>query len=195
MLALTFSVCICLVMSFMCGRFCKTYVNHKSNNSQIAITENTNEDLPLATEDISFNINDTLWCLEIPKIGLKANIAEGTDAAILNQYIGHFTETQVLIGNVGLAAHNRGYPVNYFERIKELAIGDEIYYTLGNVVKKYVVCEKKKIKDTQWETLENTEDNRLTLITCVENEPAYRRSIQAVEVTQENRNDNNGINK
>ena len=27
----------------------------------------------------------------------------------------------------------------------------------------------------------NTKDNKLTLITCVENQPQYRRCIQAVE--------------
>lgn len=33
------------------------------------------------------------WSLEIPKINLKAEIAEGTDEENLNKYIGHFEET------------------------------------------------------------------------------------------------------
>ena len=41
------------------------------------------------------------------------------------------------------------------------------------------------IKDTDWNFLENTEDNMLTLITCVENQPEYRRCIQAVERREE----------
>ena len=66
------------------------------------------------------------WQLEIPSINLKANIKNGTDAETLNKYIGHFVETQVEEGNIGLAAHNRGYEVNYFARLKELKDEDEI---------------------------------------------------------------------
>ena len=68
------------------------------------------------------------WYLEIPKIKLKAKIQDGTDSDILNRYIGHFEETPKENGNIGLAAHNRGYKVNYFENIKELNKGDKIFY-------------------------------------------------------------------
>ena len=37
------------------------------------------------------------------------------------------------------------------------------------------------IKDTNWNYLKNTEKNKITLITCIENEPEYRRCIQAIE--------------
>ena len=121
------------------------------------------------------------WQLEIPSINLKANIKNGTDAETLNKYIGHFVETQVEEGNIGLAAHNRGYEVNYFARLKELKDGDEIIYQYKNMKKIYEATKCKIIKDTDWEVLENTEDNMLTLITCVENEPEYRRCVQAEE--------------
>ena len=121
------------------------------------------------------------WQIEIPKISLKANIAEGTTKETLNQYIGHFENTQKENGNIGLAAHNRGYEVNYFHDLKLLQKGDEIKYTYNQYQKIYEVEKCRIIKDTEWEYLENTEDNRLTLITCVENQPEYRRCIQAVE--------------
>ena len=41
--------------------------------------------------------------------------------------------------------------------------------------------KNKIIKDTDIDVLENTEENILTLITCVENEPNYRRCVQAEE--------------
>lgn len=121
------------------------------------------------------------WRIEIPAIGLNANISEGTTQEILNQYIGHFEETQKEIGNIGLAAHNRGYRVNYFQNLKKLRTGDEIKYTYNGFEKIYEVEKCRIIKDIDWEYLENTEDNRLTLITCVENQPEYRRCIQAIE--------------
>ena len=38
----------------------------------------------------------------------------------MEDYIGHFEETKKDIGNIGLAAHNRGYKNNYFQNLKEL---------------------------------------------------------------------------
>ena len=54
----------------------------------------------------------TDWYLEIPIISLKANIEEGTTKEVMDNYIGHFEETSKNYGNVGLAAHNRGYKNN-----------------------------------------------------------------------------------
>lgn len=125
-----------------------------------------------------------IWQIEIEKISLKANIAEGTTQEILEQYVGHFSETPNELGNVGLAAHNRGYPVNYFERLKEIQEGDKIIYRHNDFEKIYEVTKNKIIEDTDWEPLENTEENMLTLITCVENEPSYRRCVQAVELEE-----------
>ena len=121
------------------------------------------------------------WKIEIPKISLIANISEGTTKETLNEYVGHFNITAKAEGNIGLAAHNRGYNVNYFQNLKSLEKGDEIKYTYKNFEKVYEVEKIRIIKDTNWEYLENTEENRLTLITCVENQPEYRRCVQAVE--------------
>ena len=126
-----------------------------------------------------------IWQIEIPQISLIANIAEGTTKEVLNQYVGHFEQTQKENGNVGLAAHNRGYEVNYFQDLRLLKQGDEIKYKYNQFEKIYEVEKCRIIKDTEWEYLENTEENMLTLITCVENEPEYRRCIQAVEKEEE----------
>lgn len=126
-----------------------------------------------------------IWQINIPKISLNANIAEGTTKEILNQYVGHFEKTAKENGNIGLAAHNRGYDVNYFKDLKLLKQGDEIIYTYNGFQKIYEVEKCRIIKDTQWEFLEETEENMLTLITCVENQPEYRRCIQAIEKEEE----------
>ena len=137
------------------------------------------------TTENQFIKQKEIWQIEIPKISLIANIADGTAKEILNQYVGHFKDTQKENGNVGLAAHNRGYEVNYFQDLKLLKKGDEIKYKHNEFEKIYEVEKCRIIKDTEWEYLENTEENRLTLITCVENEPEYRRCIQAVEKEEE----------
>ena len=125
------------------------------------------------------------WQIEIPKISLIANISEGTTKEILNQYVGHFENTSKQDGNIGLAAHNRGYEVNYFKDLKTLKKGDEIKYQYNEFEKTYEVEKSRIIRDTEWEYLEETEENMLTLITCVENQPQYRRCIQAIEKEEE----------
>jgi LPXTG-site transpeptidase (sortase) family protein len=122
------------------------------------------------------------WQIEIPKINLVAQIVEGTTDEVMNKYVGHFESTPVFNGNPCLAAHNRGYPVNYFGRLKELVQNDVIIYKTSQGTRKYKVSLITVIKDTDWSNLKNTKDNRITLITCVENQPEYRRCIQGVEI-------------
>ena len=101
---------------------------------------------------------------------------------IINNYVGHFENTSLDKGNIGLAAHNRGQTVKaYFQNIKKLKKGDEIIYKTSNFERKYIVEKVIIIKETNWKYLENTTDNRITLITCVENEPQYRLCVQGIE--------------
>ncbi len=87
-----------------------------------------------------------------------------------------------VIGNVCLAAHNRGYDVNYFSKLKDLKVGDNIYYTIDGTQKKYEISEILVIYETDWKMLENTKDNRITLITCIENREEYRLCVQGIEI-------------
>ena len=151
-------------------------------NTEIGI-EMFNTKLPKVENDINETIymKNEIWQIQIPSINLTANIQNGTDKETLNKYVGHFKETQLEYGNIGLAAHNRGYEVNYFSKLKELKEGDEIIYKYNKTERIYEVVKNKIIKDTDVEILKNTEENILTLITCVENEPEYRRCVQAKE--------------
>ncbi len=121
------------------------------------------------------------WCLEIPSIQLNASIAEGTTKEVLDKFIGHFEESKQWMGNVCLAAHNRGYENNYFAEVKRLKEGDKIVYYYNGASREYLVKKNYIIQDTDLSCLEDTEDNTITLITCVENEENYRRCIKAIE--------------
>lgn len=124
---------------------------------------------------------ETNWKIVIPKISLEAEICEGTSKKVMDEYVGHFEETSLKSGNIGLAAHNRGYEVNYFENLKKLQIGDEIIYKYYDFEKTYKVSKNIIITDEDWSFLEETEENKITLITCIENQPEYRRCVQAIE--------------
>ena len=150
----------------------------ESSNIQVNPEEDEKKD---TIEDIKDETKEE-WCLEIPCINLRADIKEGTTKEVMDDYIGHFEDTKIEDGNIGLAAHNRGYKNNYFERLKELKEGDKIYYYHNNYKKEYTVEKHIIIKDTDWTNLENTIENKITLITCVENQKEYRRCIQGKEI-------------
>lgn len=126
--------------------------------------------------------DEQLWKISIPKINLSAEIKDGTTSEIINSYVGHFKETAYQTGNIGLAAHNEGYKENYFEKLEQLEIDDKIKYQKGDFKKEYQVIKNIIIEESDWTYLRKTEDNRITLITCVANNPDKRRCVQAIEI-------------
>lgn len=167
---------------FISNMFKKSLVKVELNSSSIN-QETKEEHIKNQNNQSTASTEEANWKIIIPSISLEAEISETTTQETMNKYVGHFEETSKTIGNVGLAAHNRGYEVNYFSEIKKLKEGDEIVYKFYDFVKTYVVVDNKIIKDTDWSCFKGTEENKITLITCVENEPEYRRCIQGIEKT------------
>ena len=100
---------------------------------------------------------------------------------ILEDYVGHFSETSLTVGNIGLAGHNKGYKNNYFENLNKAKKGDEITYKYNDYINKYIIDKIEIIKNTNWDNLENTKENKITLITCLEDKPEHRLCVQATE--------------
>lgn len=122
------------------------------------------------------------WYIQISSINLEAPIEEGTSMEVLNNKVGHFEETDLENGNVGLAGHNRGYEKNYFKNLKNVKIDDEIFYKHEDFEKRYIIDTIEIIQNTDWSYLRKTDENKITLITCVENEANLRRCVQATEI-------------
>lgn len=155
-------------------------VNKISNISSNIYNESKIETINKVTNDEYKVISNST--ITIPVILLyNAPIKEGIDETILNEYVGHFPSTSKIDGNVGLAAHNRGYKNNYFMNINKLQNGDEIIYKFNDISRKYKVERKIEIDSYDWSYLNSTNDNRITLITCIDNKPDKRLVIQAVE--------------
>ena len=147
-----------------------------------------NKNNSIQNNPITPNINETEekinWRITIPSISLNAEISEGTEKQVMDKFVGHFEDTAIINGNVGLAAHNRGYAVNYFSNLKKVKEGDEIEYQYKNEKKTYIVTKNIVIKDVDWSYLQDTKENKITLITCIENEPNYRRCVQGTEIAE-----------
>ena len=151
---------------------------NKSNCEDVSFQNNINNN---NIEIIESHTEDLNWYIEIPAIGLKAPIQETVSMKVLNNYVGHFEETTKKEGNIGLAGHNRGYAKNYFENLDKLKKGDEIKYKYHEFESKYYVEIIEIIKSTNWSYLNNFKENKITLITCIENKPDYRLCIQAIQ--------------
>lgn len=157
-------------------------LNNLENNIENNVQNSVQNNIPTNENKNNQITKEGNWYVEIPSINLKAEITEGTTKEVMDKFVGHFEETQKTKGNVGLAAHNRGYEKNYFSDLKKLKDGDKIIYRYQDFIKEYAVIKHFIIKDTDWTILENTEENQITLVTCVENQKEYRRCIQAEEI-------------
>lgn len=127
-------------------------------------------------------LDDILGNLHIEKIGLNAGIKEGSTSNVLQNYIGHIANTPIYDGNVCLAAHNRGNTYSYFARLNELEKNDEVKYESRYGIKTYKVSNISTILETDWELLKDTNENKITMITCIKNRPNQRLCVQAIEI-------------
>lgn len=93
------------------------YETQESYYKVTRIEKEENSNLEEKTEELireKINLQEEIWQIEIPSIGLEAPIAEGTTQEIMRDYVGHFENTNLWEGNIGLAAHNRRFPNKLF---------------------------------------------------------------------------------
>lgn len=128
--------------------------------------------------DELYGADGSVGTLEIPSLGLRVKVYEGTDGAQLDKGVGHFPSTSIWDGNVAIAGHNRGVN-SYFGRIHTLKVGDEITLTTALGSRTYAVRSVTKIAETDSSVLAAAADDCLTLITCVRGESAYRWCVRA----------------
>ena len=116
--------------------------------------------------------------IKINKINFEGTVYEGTTQDILSKGVGHFKNSPYLNGNVCLAAHNTK---DFWADLKTLENGDLIIYESFLGTKEYEVYKKTQINETDWLDLEDTNENVLTLITCVKGVREKRLCVQARE--------------
>lgn len=126
----------------------------------------------------------SLGILSIPVLNISANVYETDDPIeAMSHGIAHFKSTSAWQGNVALSAHNVNLNLTdgYFKKLHTLKKGDEVTYRTQLGERHYVVDTVSEIADTDWSYLGRTEDNRITMITCITGKPSLRLCVQAVE--------------
>lgn len=141
---------------------------------------NTTENRFTLPDDLYYS-DDSIAKLKIPTLDLSVKVYETESLENLARGAGHFKSTSAWDGNVGICGHNRGV-TNHFGKIHTLDVGDKIEYTTKLGTRIYKVVTVTKIDETDFTYLQRTSDNRITLITCVNNQSNKRWCVQAVEI-------------
>lgn len=126
--------------------------------------------------------NGSIGTLSIPSLGIRYRVYDGTSSASMRKGVGHFPSTSAWSGNIGLCGHNRGSSHN-IGSIKNLEVGDAIRYETSLGTRTYSVSYVGIIDWTDWSYLNATSDNRITLITCLADQPPKRVCVQGIEVS------------
>ena len=123
----------------------------------------------------------SIGTVSIKRIGLSAKVYEGATDASMAKGAGHYTGSGLYDGNIALFGHNRGSHA-YFGKLKNAKVGDTVTYTTNQGVKTYKVVFAGTIASTDYSYLNEMGDNRITMITCIANQPTLRLCVQAQEI-------------
>lgn len=106
--------------------------------------------------------------IEIPKLGVKAAILEGTDDRALKYTVGHYPQTANPgeKGNCVLLGHRNYVYGHFFRRIDELEAGDQVIIKKDTDTYTYIVTESFVVSPEEVWVLDTSEDAILTMITC-----------------------------
>ena len=128
----------------------------------------------------------SIGVLTIESIGVSAPVYETDDEMeAMRKGIAHYKTTSAWNGNIGLCAHNGTASYCWFRDLHKVEKGDKVTYQTALGTRTYQVSEIKEIEETDWFMLGRTEDNRITMTTCIDGKPSKRLVVQAVEVSSE----------
>lgn len=175
-----------LIIEILYGMFnnikAKKEIEHIENKIEKTDIQNeimTEENTDLLDFAEEIDGRKVIGTIEIEKIDYKGIVYENTELSTLKYGVGHFTSRPYINGNVCLAAHNTD---QFWARLKELSTGDKILYKTFWGNKSYEVFNSSIIDETDFSLLENSNQNIITLITCVKNNKPKRLCVQAKEI-------------
>ena len=123
----------------------------------------------------------SIGTVSISRVGLTAKVYEGATDASMKKGAGHYTGTGLYDGNISLFGHNRGNNP-HFGKLKNVQVGDVVVYKTNQGERTYQVTFVGNISYTDHSYMNEMGDNRITMITCVANQPSLRLCVQAQEI-------------
>jgi len=107
---------------------------------------------------------DVLGRIQIPRLGMKIVILEGTTSRTLQLGVGHIEGTALpgVLGNIGVAGHRD----TFFRGLNNIRIGDEIQIQTADGLSRYQVDREQIVAPGDTEILAPSASPAITLITC-----------------------------
>ena len=122
----------------------------------------------------------SIGTIKIPTLGIDMKVWEGETSESMAKGIAHYSSTTAWDGNACFCAHNRGSKYS-IGAIKDLKVGDTITYTTIYGTRTYEVSYVGTISSTDWSRLQATADNRITITTCLADQPSKRVVVQGIK--------------
>ena len=121
-------------------------------------------EIPPAPAPRQLEDNELIGRLEIPRVGVRGIVREGTDAATLERAVGHIPSTPLpwQSGNVAIAAHRD----SFFRGLSKIRANDLITFDTLKGRYQYRVESTKIVSPDNVSVLAPSSDAELTLITC-----------------------------
>lgn len=162
----------------------EAFESDSSSNSQAEGTTNTasgaNKPVSQAAAAKKSTQQTVLGIIQIKKIKVKAPIVEGVKSYNLSRAVGHIPGTAAIgqPGNCVLAGHRSYTFGKFFNRLDELAVGDEITITTKKEDLTYKVSNISVVTPDDVSVLQGrTDENIITLVTCT---PVYVASHRLI---------------
>jgi sortase A len=107
---------------------------------------------------------DVLGRIEIPRLGVKVAILEGTTSQTLRLGVGHIEGTALPgeNGNIGIAGHRD----TYFRALKDIRTNDEIQIQTATGLSRFAVDSVQIVDPGDIGVLAPSAEPALTLVTC-----------------------------
>ena len=105
-----------------------------------------------------------LGVLTISDVNIQVPVFNGADEHILDRGAGRIKGMARMdgVGNLGISAHRD----SFFRSLKDIELGDEVLVQTTRGVDRYAVSDIRIVDKHDHSVLEETEDKRLTLVTC-----------------------------
>lgn len=140
------------------------------NTDDTSTADNGNNPIIVETEEQITVNQGAIAVIDIPSVGIRGQVVEGTDDNTLKNYIGKFKGCAYPgeYGNFSVAAHNNIY-TEIFRDLYKVKPNDEVRVITTKYEYIYKVSSVEKIAPTQIEVLNaDLTKKEITLITCAD---------------------------
>jgi len=151
------------------AEFATAFMKIRDKYDVATITANTASNAPVTPLQFIDIPSGCVGVLSIPSLGLNnlPVVEDGENLDNIKNVAGHFINTAIFDGNVGLLGHNFTDKSPWFGKLANIQNGAEIVWKTKYGIRRYSVITKQDISATDWSSLAETGDNRLTIITCL----------------------------